>query len=185
MELMPARFWSSGQLMQGTAGMVFTRQGSALENRAWGGIFHSWNKKKRTSYWCHLSLLLIWNNKCEQQGVKDQTPDQDLNQANAGLWCPQHPQGAGALNHYRTWFWTERAGSLGTTTPKPAIHTHTHTPHTHALHTHTYTDIYSHHTHTTYSLHARTHTHTPQTIANTTHTEVTDWRSPCSNELTN
>lgn len=41
------------------------------------------------------------------------------------------------------------------------------------------------HTHTPHTVYMHAHTHTPQTIAYTTHTEITDWRSPCSNELTN
>lgn len=112
-----ARFWAWGQHLQGTGGMCFAKQSSALETRTWSGTFHSWNKKK--SYWCHLSLQLLWNHWWEKQGFKDQTPDQDPNQANAGLWCPQHPQGAGALNHYRTWSWTEKPRSLVETRTKP------------------------------------------------------------------
>ena len=123
----------------GNGGMCFTKQCSALETRTWSGPFHSWNKKK--GYWCHLSLQLPWNNRWEKQGFKDQTPDQDLNQANAGLWCPSIPRGQ------ELWVTIEPdpgLRSLGAWWKQGQNHKYTHT-----LHTHTYTQTHnlSHHTH--------------------------------------
>ena len=177
-ELLPARFWPSGPLMQGMRECILPDRG-----RCWkpgSEVRFSFLEQEEKDQF----LQFVWNIRREQQEFKDQASDQNWNQVSAGLWFSQCHQGAGELKHYRTWFQMEEAGSLGVTTKNPsihmhicAIHTHTHT-HTHTyLHTHRtiHIHIYTCHTHSCIDTHTHSHhtcTWTPHTHYTHTHTHT-------------